>query len=54
MTLPVCQLYDPHTLTRFIFVDIFSQQKLDPGKEFQNFAHGIASYFLLFFRCLMF
>ena len=51
MTSPVRQLYGPQldsTLTSLILVDIFSQQKLDPGKEFQNFAHGIVSYFLLF------
>ena len=38
------------TLTGSIHVDIFSQQRLDPGKQFRTFAHGTASHSPSFFN----
>ena len=56
MTSPVCQLYHPQlpgTLISLTHADTFSQQRLDPEKQFQVFAHGIVSY-LLVLDCVIF
>lgn len=36
------------SLTQSTHADIFSHQKLDPEKQFQNFAYGIVGYLIFF------
>jgi hypothetical protein len=48
MTSPVCQVHSRLVglSTCLTHADNFSQQRLDPEKQFKNFAYGIASYSL--------
>ena len=41
-------------LTDSTHADTFSQQRLDPEKQFENFAHGIASHSFFPYQCLVF